>query len=326
MATGHGAEDEAHRERAGPARDFVGYGRYPPPVRWPDGASLVVNIVINYEAGAEYSIYDGDGRNDTWGEYSYQVGPEVRDLGTEAHFEFGSRAGIWRLARLFDRYEVPVTIGACARALERNPQLAEWIGEAGHDLIGHGWRWVENSEMSEEEERDDLHRGIATIERLTGERPLGWYVRSFPSTRTRALLVEEGGFLYDSDSCNDELPWFADVGGAPFLVVPYSKVYNDVRYLLNPTYGTPRHFFELLRAGVDYLCEETARGETPKMMTIGIHERWTGQAGRTSALRDFLEYVLGRSDVRLMRRLDIARWWLENHESWQGDSSAAAAR
>jgi peptidoglycan/xylan/chitin deacetylase (PgdA/CDA1 family) len=324
MATGEGEREGTQRD-PGPERDFVGYGRYPPPVRWPGGASLVVNIVINYEAGAEYSLGDGDGRNDTWGEYSYQVGPEVRDLGTEAHFEFGSRAGIWRLARLFDRYEVPVTVGACARALERNPQLADWIGEPGHDLIGHGWRWAESSEMSEEEERDDIQRGIATIERLTGERPLGWYVRSFPSPRTRALLVEEGGFLYDSDSCNDELPWFADVGGTPFLVVPYSKVYNDVRYLLNPTYATPRHFFELLRAGVDYLCEETAQGQSPKMMTVGIHERWTGQAGRTSALRDFLEYVLSRSDVRFMRRLDIARWWLENHESWQGDTAPAAS-
>jgi len=302
MATGHGAEDEAHRERAGPARDFVGYGRYPPPVRWPDGASLVVNIVIKLRSRRRVLHLRRRRPQRHLGRVLLPSRPGGAGPRTEAHFEFGSRAGIWRLARLFDRYEVPVTIGACARALERNPQLAEWIGEAGHDLIGHGWRWVENSEMSEEEERDDLHRGIATIERLTGERPLGWYVRSFPSTRTRALLVEEGGFLYDSDSCNDELPWFADVGGAPFLVVPYSKVYNDVRYLLNPTYGTPRHFFELLRAGVDYLCEETARGETPKMMTIGIHERWTGQAGRTSALRDFLEYVLGRSDVRLMRR------------------------
>jgi len=133
--------------RAGPVRDFRGYGRYIPQVRWPDGASLVVNIVLNYESGAEYSLLDGDGRNDSWGEYSYQIGPHVRDLGTETHFEFGSRAGVWRLARLFDRLGAPVTIGACARGLERNPEVAEWITEAGHDVLGHGYRWAENSEI-----------------------------------------------------------------------------------------------------------------------------------------------------------------------------------
>jgi peptidoglycan/xylan/chitin deacetylase (PgdA/CDA1 family) len=130
-------------ESAGPVRDFVGYGRRTPAVRWPGEASLVVNIVLNYESGAEYSLPDGDGRNDSWGEYSYQIGPQVRDLGTETHFEFGSRAGIWRLARLFDRYQVPVTVGACGRALERNPAVAEWITEAGHDVLAHGWRWAE---------------------------------------------------------------------------------------------------------------------------------------------------------------------------------------
>ena len=127
--------DEAH---GGPVRDFAGYGRRTPAVRWPDDASLVVNIVLNYESGAEYSLPDGDGRNDSWGEYSYQIGPQVRDLGTETHFEFGSRAGIWRLARLFDSYQVPITIGACGRGLERNPEVAGWIAEAGHDVIGHG--------------------------------------------------------------------------------------------------------------------------------------------------------------------------------------------
>ena len=249
--------DEAH---GGPVRDFTGYGRRTPPVRWPDDASLVVNIVLNYESGAEYSLLDGDGRNDSWGEYSYQIGPHVRDLGTETHFEFGSRAGIWRLARLFDSYQVPITIGACGRGLERNPEVAGWIAEAGHDVIGHGYRWAENSELTREQERDDLHRGIESIERLTGKRPLGWYCRSFPSIHTRSLLVEEGGFLYDSDASNDELPYLVDAGGAPFLVVPYSKVYNDNRYLLSPTYSTPNDFFENLRAAVAYLCDEAAAG------------------------------------------------------------------
>lgn len=307
---------------AGPVRDFRGYGRYIPQVRWPDGASLVVNIVLNYESGAEYSLLDGDGRNDSWGEYSYQIGPHVRDLGTETHFEFGSRAGVWRLARLFDRLGAPVTIGACARGLERNPEVAEWITEAGHDVLGHGYRWAENSEMTREEEREDLHRGVAVLTELTGEHPAGWYCRSFPSVRTRELIVAEGGFLYDSDASNDELPYFVDVParqggqGASFLVVPYSKVYNDVRYLLSPTYATPHDFFEHLRLGVDYLCDEAAAGDGARMMTVGLHERWSGQASRASAVRDFVQYVQSRPDVKLMRRADIARWWLAHHTEW----------
>jgi sugar phosphate isomerase/epimerase/peptidoglycan/xylan/chitin deacetylase (PgdA/CDA1 family) len=251
--------DEAH---AGPVRDFAGYGRRTPLVRWPGDASLVVNIVLNYESGAEYSLPDGDGRNDSWGEYSHQIGPHVRDLGTETHFEFGSRAGIWRLARLFDGYQVPITIGACARALERNPEVAEWIAAAGHDVIGHGYRWAENSEMTREQERDDLRRGIDSIARLTGERPLGWYCRSFPSIHTRELIVEN------------------------------------------------------LRAAVGYLCDEAAAGHGARMMTVGLHERWGGQASRATAIRDFVEYVASRPDVRFMRRLDIARWWLAHHAEW----------
>jgi peptidoglycan/xylan/chitin deacetylase (PgdA/CDA1 family) len=299
-----------------PQRDFVGYGRTPPDVRWPGGARLAISIVLNYESGAEYSLPDGDGRNDTWGEYSYQVGPEVRDLGTESHFEFGSRVGVWRLARLFDRYKVPISVGAAAVALERNPAVAEWIADAGHEALAHGWRWTENSTMSREEEREDLRRGVELFEKLTGSHPLGWYVRSFPSVQTRELLVEEGGFLYDSDACNDELPYYVDVHGTPFLVVPYSKVYNDVRYLLSPTYATPRHFFESLCAGVDYFCDEAARGEGAKLMTVGLHERWSGQAGRASAVRDFVEYVQSRPDVVFMRRGDIARWWTDHHHEW----------
>jgi peptidoglycan/xylan/chitin deacetylase (PgdA/CDA1 family) len=312
-----------HDAGAGPVRDFRGYGRFIPRVRWPGDASLVVNIVLNYETGAEYSLLDGDGRNDSWGEYSYQIGPHVRDLGTETHFEFGSRSGIWRLARLFDRYQAPITIGACARGLERNPEVADWIAEAGHDVIGHGYRWAENSEMTREEEREDLHRGIGVITELTGERPLGWYCRSFPSIHTRDLIVAEGGFLYDSDASNDELPYFVNTPAAPFLVVPYSKVYNDVRYLLSPTYSTPHDFFEHLRLAVDYLCDEAAAGEGARMMTVGLHERWSGQASRASAIRDFLEYVQDRTDVRLMRRVDIAKWWLDHHTEW--DTTTATA-
>jgi peptidoglycan/xylan/chitin deacetylase (PgdA/CDA1 family) len=323
--TGPETEPARSAELAGPARDFVGYGRRPPPVRWPGDVGLVVNIVVNYESGAEYSLLDGDGRNDTWGEYSDQVGPQVRDLGTETHYEFGSRAGIWRLARLFDRYRVPVTVGAAGQALERNPAVAEWIAQAGHDVLAHGYRWIEVSELTREAERADLLRAVESIRRLTGKRPLGWYVRSFPSVHTRELVVEEGGFIYDSDASNDELPYFADVHGTPFLVVPYSKVYNDNRYLISPCYARPDDFFATLRAGVDYLCAEAAAGDGARMMTVGLHERWSGQAARASAVRDFIEYVQSRPDAAFMRRLDIARWWLDHHAEWDRARSATGA-
>lgn len=297
-------------------RDFVGYGQHPPQVRWPNGEKLVVNIVVNYEEGAEYSIPDGDGRNDGWGEYDYEIDPSVRDLGSETHYEFGSRVGVWRLARLFERYGVPVTWGVCAVALERNPELAGWITGRGDDVIGHGYRWLEYNRVSREEEREHLRLAIASIERLTGERPLGWYLRSFPSEHTLELLVEEGGFLYDSDPCNDELPYYMKAGGRDLLILPYSKVYNDTRYLLNPTYGSPAQFFESMRLAVDYICDEVDHGLGPRMMTVGLHPRWSGQANRASAVRDFLAYVREKDGVSFMRRLDIARWWDAHHHEW----------
>lgn len=305
---------------SGPQRDLIGYGRFPPAVRWPDGASLVISVVVNYESGAEYT-FDEDGRNDSWGEYTYPVGNEVRDLGTETHYEFGSRVGIWRLARLLDGLGVPVSVGASAVALERNPQVAEWIVGSGHEALGHGYRWADCPAMTREEEREELTRAIEVFERLVGSRPLGWYVRSFPSVDTLELLVEEGGFLYNSDPCNDELPYFVDVAGSQLLIVPYSKVYNDTRYLLEPTYSVPRHFAENLCAAVEYLCREVAEGASPRMMTVGLHERWSGQANRASAVREFLEYALGRPDVKFMRRVDIARWWLDHHEEFGPQSS-----
>jgi len=297
-------------------RDFVGYGRCPPDVRWPQNAKLVINVTINYEEGAEYNLVDGDGRNDGWGEYDIEIGPSVRDLGSETHYEFGSRVGIWRLARLLDRFDVPATIGVCALALERNPAVAEWIVARKHDVIGHGWRWLEYSQMSVEQEREHLHRAIESITRMTGERPLGWYLRSFPSEHTLELLMEEGGFLYDSDPCNDELPYFTKAAGTHLLIVPYSKVYNDTRYLLNPTYGSPHQFFDSVRMGIDYLCDEADAGAGARMMTIGLHARWSGQANRAAAVRDILDYAQGKEGVVFMRRLDIARWWLDHHAEW----------
>lgn len=298
----------------GPRRDFVGYGPVPPTVRWPGGALLAVNLVINYEEGAEYNTLD-DGVNDSWGEYSFQYGPETRDLGTEMHFEYGSRVGIWRLARLFDESPIDVTFNACALALERNPALCEWLRARHHDILGHGYRWYGpdttiGAKMTRDGERDEIRKAVVSVQKTTGQRLRGWMVRSFPTLHTRELLVEEGGFIYDSDSTNDELPYFVDVSGKPFLVVPYTKVYNDTRYLIAPTYATPRHFFETLKAGLDYLLAEARQAGAGRMMSVGIHPRWSGQAARAAALRDFIAYASAQDDVRFMRRNDIADHWI----------------
>ncbi len=298
---------------SGPVRDFVGYGPNPPAVQWPGGAQLVVNLVINYEEGAEYSIPD-DGVNDSWGEYTFQYGPETRDLGTEMHFEYGSRVGIWRLCRLFDQYKIPVTFAACALALERNPPLCEWLRGRDHDILGHGYRWygpdnTVGATMSREAEREEIRRAVESVQKTTGQRLRGWMTRSFPFLHTRELLLEEGGFLYDSDSTNDELPYYVTVLGKPFLIVPYTKVYNDTRYLIHPTYATPRHFFETLKGGLDYMLDEARRAGAGRMMSVGIHPRWSGQATRTTALRDFIAYAVKQEGVRFMCRQDIATHW-----------------
>jgi peptidoglycan/xylan/chitin deacetylase (PgdA/CDA1 family) len=296
-------------------RDFVGYGPRPPRVTWPDGVEVAVNLVLNYEEGAEYSWLE-DGRNDNWGEYNIPDSPKVRDLGTETHFEYGSRAGVWRLARLFDRTGIPVTMSACATALQRNPAVVEWMNARGHDLLGHGLRWTEYSTMPRDEERRQLHAAIALYREVAGRRPAGWNCRSFPSVHTRALLVEEGGFLYSSDPCNDDLPYYVDHDGTPLLVVPYSKTLNDSRYLIAPGYANPRDFAEDCRSAIDYMLSE-AEEAGGRMLTIGVHARWMGQPNRASGLREVIEHVLSTPGVGFMRRDDIARHWVENHASFE---------
>ena len=291
-------------------RDIVGYGPAPPAFEWPDGASVVVNMVLVYEEGSEYSVLWGDDRNDGWGEYPEPgVQPPQRDPGTESHYEYGSRAGVWRLARIFDEANIPVTVSAAAVALELNPAVAKWMGDRDHDLLGHGWRWIELWRMSRDEERVHLGRAIETYERVLGQRPLGWNCRSWPSEATRELLIEEGGFLYDSDGSADDLPYYARCLGQPFLVVPYTKTYNDSRFVVNPGFASPRDFLDTLTMGLD----ELAREGRPTMMTVAVHARWSGQAARAGAVRGFLEHARRIPGVSFMRRVDIARWWLETY-------------
>ncbi|AEA26338.1 Chitin deacetylase [Pseudonocardia dioxanivorans CB1190] len=296
----------------GPRRDLIGYGATPPAVEWPGGAKIAVSIVVNAEEGSEISWAAGDARNEGLGEIPYGMPAEYRDLCVESIYEYGARAGVWRLLRLFEEYRVPTTFYAAAVAFEQNPELAKAVVGGGHEVCSHGWRWEEPWVLSREEEREHMAAAIASFERTCGTRPVGWYCRYGPSVHTRELLVEEGGFLYDSDAYNDDLPYYVSVGDKRQLVVPYTMVYNDVKYAMPPGMASPTDFFDVCRRGFDELLREGRAGR-PRMMSIGLHPRWAGQAGRTSALREFIEHAQRESDVWFATREQIARFWLENH-------------
>ena len=294
------------------ARDLVGYGRTPPAFAWPHGARGVVNLVLVYEEGSEYSVIWGDDRNDGWGEYAEPgVQPPQRDPGTESHYEYGSRAGVWRLARIFDDAGVPVTVSGTAVALELNPAVAAWMLERGHDLMGHGWRWTEPWTYDRAGEREQILRALESYQRVLGSRPIGWNSRGWPSENTRSLLNEIGGFDYHSEGSADDVPYYEPVETTPMLVVPYSKTYNDGRYLMNPGFASPRDFLDTTVMGLDQLVRES--NERCTMMTVAVHARWSGQAARAAALRMFIEHAQAQPGVRFMRRCDVARWWLDRY-------------
>ena len=269
---------------SGPTRDLVGYGRTPPQVQWPGGARLALSLVVNYEEGSERTLPE-DGENEGLGEVARPVGAEHRDLATESVYEYGSRVGVHRVLRVLERYDARCTFFAAAVALERNPEVAAWVREAGHEPCSHGWRWSEEWLLSREEERERIDLAVASIARTCGERPVGWYSRWMPSVHTRELLVEEGGFLYDSNA------------------------YNDMRFV-NGGVGGPADFLDYCRRAVDFLREEGQ--DAPRMLSIGLHPRFIGQAGRASALRDLLDYVRTAGDVWIATRREIAEWWLAN--------------
>jgi putative urate catabolism protein len=293
-------------------RDLIGYGAHPPNAAWPNGARVAVQIVMNYEEGSEYSIPDGDGISET---YLTEVpgatlGPDKRDLIVESIYEYGSRAGFWRLMRMFAERKMHVTVFGAALALERNPDAARAIVEAQHEVCSHGWRWVGFQNMSIEQEREEMQRAIASIEKTIGQRPLGWYCRYAPSENTRKLVVEDGGFLYDSDAYNDDLPYWTQVDGKPHLVIPYTLDANDMKFSVAPGFSAPSGFFEYLKDAFDVLYAEGAK--TPKMMSVGLHTRLAGRPGRAAALGRFLDYVGEHQDVWVARRVDIARHWIEH--------------
>ena len=289
-------------------RDLIGYGAHPPNPNWPGGARLAVNFVLNFEEGSEPSIGDGDPASE-WGLTEYGgTSPGVigRDLAAEGMFAYGSRVGFWRILRLFAARNLPMTVFGCALALERNPPAAAAIKAAGYDLCCHGWRWEKHFELAEDVERDRIARAIASLQRTMGERPLGWYCRSGPGVNTRRLLVEEGGFLYDSDAYDDELPYWTRVEGKPHLVVPYSLSTNDSKFGRG-TFATGDDFFHYCRDAFDFLYREGAT--QPKMLSIGLHMRLIGHPARAAGLEKLLDHIARHKDVWITRRLDIARHW-----------------
>jgi putative urate catabolism protein len=295
-------------------RDLVGYGGRPPDPQWPGGARLAVQFVINYEEGGERCVLHGDagsesfladiGASATW--------PGRRNPNVESTYEYGSRAGFWRLHRLFTARAVPVTVYGVAMALARNPAAVSAMIEASWEIASHGLRWIDYQHIGEEEERQHLRAAVDTHTRVTGSRPLGWYTgRTSPNTRR--LVVEEGGFLYDSDSYADDLPYWVHGFGRPHLVIPYALDTNDMRFAARPGFGTGDEFFAYLRDAFDTLYAEGTTA--PKMMSVGLHCRLSGRPGRTHALERFLDLVQSHERVWLCRRIDIARHWHALHSA-----------
>jgi putative urate catabolism protein len=297
-------------------RDLVGYGRSPPHARWPGNARVAVQFVLNYEEGGENSVLHGDAGSEQF--LSEIVGATAypdRHLSMESIYEYGSRAGVWRILREFERRGLPLTVFGVSMALERHPELTRAFVELGHEIACHGWRWIHYQSMDEATEREHLRHGMAIIEHLTGQRALGWYTGR-DSPNTRRLVADHGGFLYDSDYYGDDLPFWTRVAKTDgtevdHLVVPYTLDSNDMRFATPQGFNTGEQFLRYLTDTFDVLYEEGA--ESPKMMSVGMHCRLLGRPGRFRALQHFLDHVQRHDRVWVCRRVDIARHWIANH-------------
>lgn len=273
---------------------------------------MAVQFVLNYEEGGENNILHGDDASEAF--LSEIVGaemlPNVRHISMESIYEYGSRAGVWRILRLFEKHDIPLTIFAVAMAIERHPDVARAFVDAGHEICSHGYRWINYQYVPEEVERDHMNKAVDIIERITGEKPVGWYTgRTSPNTRR--LVVENGGFLYDADAYDDDLPYWTDVGGKKQLIVPYTLDVNDMRFASFQGFNSGDQYFTYLKDSFDTLYEEG--DDAPKMMSVGLHCRLVGRPGRIAALKRFIEYAKSHDKVWFARRVDIARHWHEHH-------------
>lgn len=297
-------------------RDLIGYGGKPPQANWPGNARIAVQFVLNYEEGGENCVLHGDAGSEQF--LSEIIGAQAypdRHLSMESIYEYGSRAGVWRILKAFEQHNMPLTIFGVAMALQRHPELTKAFIEQGHEIACHGLRWIHYQEMPEEQEREHMQEAIQILESLTGSKPKGWYTGR-DSPNTRRLLVEEGGFTYDSDYYGDDLPLWTEVktrSGSmqPHLIVPYTLDTNDMRFATPQGFNSGDQFFSYLKDSFDVLYEE---GETePKMLSIGLHCRLAGRPGRFAALKRFLEYITQHDRVWVARRIDIAEHWMKHH-------------
>jgi allantoinase len=293
-------------------RDMVGYGATPPHPHWPGNARLALQFVVNYEEGGENCILHGDPAAEAFLSEIIGAQPIVgaRHMNMESIYEYGSRAGFWRLHRLFQRHALPVTVFGVATALERNPQVVQAMLEADWEIASHGLKWIDYQHIPEAVEREHIEEALAIHERVTGAPPLGWYTGRM-SPNTRRLVVEAGGLLYDADAYADDLPYWEQVNGNPHLVVPYTLDVNDMRFATNQGFNTGEQFFQYLKDSFDVLYQE---GETaPKMMSVGLHCRLVGRPGRIAALSRFLDYIKPFNNVWICKRVDIAKHWHACH-------------
>ena len=295
-------------------RDLIGYGRNPPDPRWPDRARVAVQFVLNYEEGGERSILHGDKESEAF--LSDVLGavpwPGQRHMNVESMYEYGSRAGFWRLWRLFGARKLPITVFGVARALARNPDAVAAMREAGWEIASHGLKWIDYKDTPEAEERADLIEAIRIHTKVTGARPLGWYTGRI-SVNSLKLVLEDGGFTYSSDSYADDLPYWVKGPKGPHVIVPYTLDANDMRFVNAQGFAGSDEFFAFLRDAFDVLYAEGH--DAPKMMSIGLHCRLTGRPGRTAGLARFLDHIAKHDRVWVATRLDIARHWINEHRA-----------
>ncbi len=297
-------------------RDLIGYGANPPHADWPDNARIAVQFVLNYEEGGESNVLHGDAGSEQF--LSEIIGAQCYDnrhMSMESVYEYGSRAGVWRILREFEKRSLPLTIFGVATALQRHPEVARAFIEQGHEVACHGLRWIHYQNIDEDTEREHMQEALAIIEQITGEMPLGWYTGR-DSPNTRRLVVEQDGLLYDSDYYGDDLPFWTQVKTSDgevkdHLVVPYTLDTNDMRFATPQGFNSGEQFFQYLRDSFDVLYAEGE--EAPKMLSVGMHCRLLGRPGRFAALQRFLDYVQGHERVWICRRVDIARHWVERH-------------
>jgi len=292
-------------------RDMIGYGSKEPKVVWPNNARLALQIVLNYEEGGENNILHGDKHSETF--LSEIIGAQAfkdRHINMESMYEYGSRRGFWRLHKLFQEKKIPITIFGVAMALERNPEVCEAIKNGNYEIACHGWRWIDYQNIKKSTEKKDMKLAIKTIKKIFGNRPLGWYTgRCSPNTRD--LVFDDGGFLYDSDSYSDDLPYWEYKKNKKQLIIPYTLDNNDMRFATNQGFNSGDQFYTYLKDSFDTLYEE---GKTnPKMMSVGLHCRLIGRPGRIRSLKKFLNYALKFNDIWICKRIDIENHCIKNY-------------